>query len=331
MDDARHAVIRWANEGRIPAAHLADALRAAGVTPSAAQWNAFVQRLLAWLAAAALAASLLFFVAANWQALGRFGKFALVEGALVAALAVTWWRGLDTTVGRAALLAAALATGVLLALVGQVYQTGADTFELFAAWAAAIAVWVAASRQPALWLLWIAIVDVAIVLWFRVEAARGLGLVELLLPAVELLLALATLFGGFDGGAHQRFADLQAAPVLEHRDPADLPVGQQARGADRVVALAGEKMHGLDVLIVPFELCGHGLLGDEDRFADAPQIGIVLLPVGEADVDLTHQQTPNFLAGPVHAPVYARPRPPTKAPGCRCAGHRRRRSGAAVP
>ena len=150
MDDARHAVILWANEGRIPAAHLADALRAAGVTPSAAQWNAFVQRLLAWLAAAALAASLLFFVAANWQALGRFGKFVLVEGVLVAALAVTWWRGLDTTVGRAALLAAALATGVLLALVGQVYQTGADTFELFAAWAAAIAVWVAVARQPGL-------------------------------------------------------------------------------------------------------------------------------------------------------------------------------------
>ena len=180
MDDARRAILRWSAEGRLPAERLDDALRIAGVTPAGAQWRAFVERTLAWLAAAALAASLLFFVAANWQALGRFGKFALVEGALVAALAVTWWRGLDSLVGRAALFAAALATGVLLALVGQVYQTGADTFELFVAWAAAIAVWVAVSRQPALWLLWIAIVDVAIVLWFRVEAERGLGLVELL-------------------------------------------------------------------------------------------------------------------------------------------------------
>ena len=39
-----------------------------------------------------------------------------------------WWRGLNDPGGRASLFAAAILADVLLALVGQVYQTGADTF-----------------------------------------------------------------------------------------------------------------------------------------------------------------------------------------------------------
>ena len=46
-----------------------------------------------------------------------------------------------------------LFTGALLALVGQTYQTGADTYELFALWAFAITAWVAVARLPALWLV----------------------------------------------------------------------------------------------------------------------------------------------------------------------------------
>jgi uncharacterized membrane protein len=73
-----------------------------------------------------------------------------------------------------------------------VYQTGADTFELFAAWAVAIAVWVAISRQPALWLLWIALVDVAIVLYFRSDAARAVGAAGFLFaPRVALWIVFA--------------------------------------------------------------------------------------------------------------------------------------------
>jgi uncharacterized membrane protein len=99
--------------------------------------------------------------------LGRFGKFALVEAAIVAALGIGLWRGLDSLAGRAALVGAALLAGVLLALVGQVYQTGADTFELFAAWAVAILAWVAVGRQPALWVIWLALVNIAVAIYYR--------------------------------------------------------------------------------------------------------------------------------------------------------------------
>ena len=161
MDDARADVARWVEAGAVPRARAREALEVAQAIPSAAAWRVFLERLLLWTGLVALSAALGFFIAANWQALGRFGKLALVEGALVAALGVALWRGLDSGWGRALLLVASLAVGTLLALVGQTYQTGADTWELFAAWAIAIAPWTLVARQPALWVLWIAIVDVA--------------------------------------------------------------------------------------------------------------------------------------------------------------------------
>ena len=121
-----------------------------------------------------------YFVAANWHELGRFAKFALVEAGIVASLAVVWWRGVDTVGGRAALVAASLLMGVLLALVGHVYQTGADTYELFLAWALCILPWVVVGREPALLLVWLALLDIAIALYFRTSVARGFGELDLL-------------------------------------------------------------------------------------------------------------------------------------------------------
>ncbi|MFO1398209.1 MAG: DUF2157 domain-containing protein [Burkholderiales bacterium] len=178
--NARATLVHWVDAGALAAERLPDALRAADVTPSPAQWRHFVVLAFAWLGMALLASAAVCFVAANWQALGRFAKFALLESALVAALVVAVWRGLDMLAGRVALFAAAVLMGVLLALVGQVYQTGADSWELFAAWAAAIAVWVVLGRQPALWLLWLALLNVAVLLYFRTSVARGLGVAEFL-------------------------------------------------------------------------------------------------------------------------------------------------------
>jgi hypothetical protein len=131
----------------------------------AVEWRRFLDRLLLGLAAVLAGAGVIFFVAANWQELGRFAKFALVELPIVLALAACWRFDLSTRTGQAALVAAALCTGALLALVGQVYQTGADTWELFAAWAVAIAGWVAVARMPRFGSFG-SLVNVAIALYF---------------------------------------------------------------------------------------------------------------------------------------------------------------------
>ena len=95
---------------------------------------------------------------------------------------------------------------------------------------------------------------------------------------------------------HQFFAHFQAAPVLEHRHATDMAVGQQACGADRVIAFLGEKVHGVGILGVPLQFWRHRLLGDEHAVADTTKLDIVPVPVRDSDGDLTHRQIPGCLA-----------------------------------
>lgn len=166
MAQARDEILDWVEQGRIAPGRLRAALEAGAVLPTSNEWRGFVERLLLWLGVVSLAAGLIFFLAYNWQDLGRTAKLALAQAAIVIALAFVWRLGLDQAAGKAALLAAALLVGALLALIGQIYQTGADTFELFAAWAAAIVPWVLLGRFPALWILWLALVNLALPLYF---------------------------------------------------------------------------------------------------------------------------------------------------------------------
>src|SRR5262245_26788015 len=142
MSSARDEVLEWAEQGRIRPGHLRAALEVCRVLPSSAAWRDFLDRLLLWTGAVFLAAAVVFFLAYNWSELGRLGKLAIAELAVVVGMGFVWRLGLDRSAGRAALLATSLLLGALFALIGQAYQTGADTFELFATWAVAILPWV---------------------------------------------------------------------------------------------------------------------------------------------------------------------------------------------
>jgi uncharacterized membrane protein len=65
-------------------------------------------------------------------------------------------------VGRAALSLAVLVSGALLALYGQAYQTGADLYELFFAWAALTLPFALAGASGASWAIWWCIVNVGL-------------------------------------------------------------------------------------------------------------------------------------------------------------------------
>src|SRR5437867_9569809 len=125
----RNAILGWSERGAIT--DVRAALDMAGVLPHAQHWRAFLDRLLLWSGAVALAAAVVFFIAHNWNDLGKLAKFGLLE-ALVLAAALGYWRlGPEKAAGKASLLVACILFGALLALLGQTYQTGADTWELF--------------------------------------------------------------------------------------------------------------------------------------------------------------------------------------------------------
>jgi len=163
----RAAVLAWAERGAIPNERLLEALAVAGITPGAPQWRFFLDQFLLWCGAAFLGAGAIFFIASNWTGFGRYQKFGLVEAAITISVLAAWKLGIDQVAGKAALLVASLATGGLLAFFGQTYQTGADTWELFASWGALVLPWILVARFAPLWVLWMAIVNLAIALYFR--------------------------------------------------------------------------------------------------------------------------------------------------------------------
>ena len=168
---SRSEVLDWIEAGRIAPGAERRALRAAGMIPARAEWRGFLAQLALWLGTVALAAAVIFFFAFNWDDLGRFAKFGLLEAAIVAGLLALWWTGLDGTAGKALLTLLSLLVGALLALTGQVYQTGADTYELFAWWAVLILPWVVVGRFSPLWLLWLGLVNLAV--WFYFSLGFG--------------------------------------------------------------------------------------------------------------------------------------------------------------
>jgi uncharacterized membrane protein len=161
MADPRSAILAWCRAGAIDPPEVGRALRLAGAVPDAAGWRRFLTVACFSLGALLLASAAVYFVAFNWQALPRFAKFALAEGALVAAVVVALAVRVDSIAGTASLAAAVVLTGALLALTGQTYQTGADPWELFAAWAVLALPWTVVARSAALWIFWLAIVDIA--------------------------------------------------------------------------------------------------------------------------------------------------------------------------
>ena len=104
--------------------------------------------------------------------MGKMGKFALVEGALVITIALyvaLSFRRRFKLIRQLLLLVASIITGSLLALFGQVYQTGADTWQLFFGWAVLVIPWVAIARFPALWLLWLGLIHACLILYIDVS------------------------------------------------------------------------------------------------------------------------------------------------------------------
>ncbi len=173
---ARDTVVEWAERGQISPDALPRALEVAGAIPDGPAWRRFLSVLLLTVGALLLAAGVVMFFAYNWDALGRHQKFALVETVFVASAAVAWFIGPARVAGQAALLLTTLLTGALLALIGQTYQTGADTYQLFGYWALLILPWVVVGCMPVLWLLLVALVNLTLVTYF--DAFQGaLGII----------------------------------------------------------------------------------------------------------------------------------------------------------
>lgn len=141
--------------------------------PGSDEARQFAVRMLQLAGVLSLAAGVVFLVAANWSKLGVAGRFVLVQGILVVSVALALWKSPPQPLGRYALLMAFIATGALLALFGQTYQTGADVYELFLTWAVLGLPLVVAGQWSVLCAAWLLVLNCALLLYFGWQPQGG--------------------------------------------------------------------------------------------------------------------------------------------------------------
>lgn len=155
------------------------ALELARPPPGPTAWIGGVDRFLLAFGVMAVLAGVAAFFAYNWDGLHRLAKLGFVELGIAAGVAVAAWRGIDSAAGRGGLFAAAFLVGVLFAVYGQSYQTGADPYSLFLFWAILIAGWVAIGRQAGLWMLLLVLANLSLILYWtqvlRPDSFAGIG------------------------------------------------------------------------------------------------------------------------------------------------------------
>ena len=181
MESKRSLILQWLEQGALKKERAEDVLFAAGVLPDGLRWRTFLENLLMWLGGLALAFAMMFFIAYNWEAMGRFAKFALVEVAIVICLIAYWKLDVDKVAAKVSITMASILLGVLLALYGQTYQTGADPWQLFFNWALLMLPWAFVAQFASIWLIWAVLLNLSIMLYFQ---ARG-GMFGLIFSQTE--------------------------------------------------------------------------------------------------------------------------------------------------
>lgn len=151
---AQQALADWCAQGRLDAADLSTAW--APTLPDRMDWRRWLDRALLILGTALLCAGVIVFFAFNWAALHKFTKFGLLAALLTLLAGFASLRPTDDMAGRAALGGAQIMSGVLMAVIGQTYQTGADAWQLFALWTLLALPWALAARAAPHW--WIVLV-----------------------------------------------------------------------------------------------------------------------------------------------------------------------------
>ncbi|MCU7844450.1 MAG: DUF2157 domain-containing protein [Candidatus Thiodiazotropha sp. (ex Monitilora ramsayi)] len=142
------------------------AVALARLTPNRTGWFTLMDRFLLTLGALLIVAGIAAFFAGNWAALSHWMKFTLIQCGILGSVLIAWRFGIDSPAGKTGLFAAAFLTGVLLAVFGQIFQTGADPYGLFLTWALLILPWAVIGRQAGLWLLFQLLLNLSIIMYY---------------------------------------------------------------------------------------------------------------------------------------------------------------------
>lgn len=128
-------------------------------------WKKFLQLFFITLGIGFTTAGIIFFFAYNWADLNKFAKIGLTEILVIATTIVALLPKINQNTRNIILTGASFLVGVLFAVFGQIYQTGADAYDFFLAWTLFVALWVIVSNFAPLWMAFIILINTTFILY----------------------------------------------------------------------------------------------------------------------------------------------------------------------
>ena len=130
------------------------------------KWGVWIARLLLAIGSALILCGIVYFFAFNWAKITPLVKFSSIQIAMVGCLVGAYIYSLKRVSGQVLLLSASVLTGVFMAVFGQIYQTGADAYQLFMMWSLLTLGWTIISNFAPQWIFWLAITNTFLILWW---------------------------------------------------------------------------------------------------------------------------------------------------------------------
>jgi len=128
-------------------------------------WQKFFRLFIISLGVGFTVAGIVFFFAYNWADLHKFVKIGLTQGVIIATTIVTLLPKINDNLRNVILTGAVVLIGVLFAVFGQIYQTGANAYDFFLAWTIFVTIWVLVSKFSPLCLLYLVLINTTFILY----------------------------------------------------------------------------------------------------------------------------------------------------------------------
>lgn len=163
------------------------------------KWGIWISRLLLAVGAALVICGVIYFFAFNWAKITPFVKLSSIQIGMVGCLICAYFYSLNRISGQVFLLSASVLTGVFMAVFGQIYQTGADAYQLFMMWSLLTLGWTIISNFAPQWIFWLAVTNTFLILWWQQDA----------LPERDMegmIFVLLILFNGIALGLREYFS-----------------------------------------------------------------------------------------------------------------------------
>lgn len=152
-------------------------------------WRRWGLRALLALALIHIFLGLSLFIAANWNAIGPITKLGAMSTLILLSTFIAYHRQFEGRLALIALLSGQLFIGLWLVVFSQIYQTGADHYQLYLTWALLILPWAFTSNSQISWLLFLALFTLGLWLYgYQHLAINGKAAVSATAGAITLLL-----------------------------------------------------------------------------------------------------------------------------------------------